>query len=127
LPPEWWRTWQMNKSPARFQSYVGFVAPETAARNASHIHQYNFAISLEGYDSGDQADLAEQLDRAGFEIITRSRSVALAVSSRSDLDRLSISLLQNEMPLPRPVRLLGVSLSSPQGDDQEESQLGFPI
>jgi DNA polymerase-4 len=62
-----------------------------------------------------------------FEIITRSRSVPVAVSSRSDLERLSVALLQNEMPLPKPVRLLGVSLSSLQGDDQAEPQLGLPI
>jgi DNA polymerase-4 len=55
-----------------------------------------------------------------FEIITRSRSATVAVSSRDDLERLSITLLRNEMPLPKPVRLLGVSLSSLQGDDQEE-------
>jgi DNA polymerase-4 len=40
---------------------------------------------------------------------------------------LSIALLQNGMRVPKPVRLLGVSLSSLQGDDQEESQLGLPI
>jgi DNA polymerase-4 len=62
-----------------------------------------------------------------FEIITRSRSVPHAVSSRSDLERLSIALLRNEMPLPRPVRLLGVSLSSLQDDEQDERQLGLPI
>jgi DNA polymerase-4 len=62
-----------------------------------------------------------------FEIITRSRSAPVVISSRSDLERLSIALLQNEMPVPRPVRLLGVSLSSLQGDEQEEPQLGLPI
>src|SRR6202048_904840 len=62
-----------------------------------------------------------------FEIITRSRSVPVAVSSRDDLERLSVALLQNEMPFPRPVRLLGVSLSSLLGEDQEEPQLGLPI
>jgi DNA polymerase-4 len=62
-----------------------------------------------------------------FEIITRSRSVPVAVGSCGDLEQLSIALLQNEMPVPKPVRLLGVSLSSLQGDDQEESQLGLPI
>jgi DNA polymerase IV len=62
-----------------------------------------------------------------FEIITRSRSVRVAVSSRSDLDRLSVALLQNEIPFPKPVRLLGVSLSSLQADEQEEPQLGIPI
>jgi DNA polymerase-4 len=62
-----------------------------------------------------------------FEIITRSKSVPVAVANRGDLERLTIALLQNEVPVPKPVRLLGVSLSSLQGDDQEESQLGLPI
>ena len=62
-----------------------------------------------------------------FEIITRSRSVPVAVSSRGDLERLSVALLQSEVPFPKPVRLLGISLSSLQGDDQEEPRLGFPI
>jgi DNA polymerase IV len=62
-----------------------------------------------------------------FEIITRSRSVPVPVSSRDELERLSIALLQHEIPLPKPVRLLGVSLSSLQDDEQEEPQLGLPI
>jgi DNA polymerase-4 len=62
-----------------------------------------------------------------FESITRSRSVPIAVSSRSDLERLAVTLLQNEIPFLKPVRLLGVSLSSLQGEDQQEPQLGFPI
>jgi DNA polymerase-4 len=62
-----------------------------------------------------------------FEIITRSRSVPVAVSSHSDLERLSIALLQNEIPVPKPVRLLGVSLSSLQKDAQTEPQLDLPI
>ena len=62
-----------------------------------------------------------------FETITRSRSVPFAVSSRSDLERLSIGLHQNEMPVQKPVRLLGVSLSSLQGDERAEPQLGLPI
>jgi len=62
-----------------------------------------------------------------FEIITRSRSVPVAVSSRMDLEGLSVALLQNEMPLPKPVRLLGISLSSLQSDDEAEPQLDLPI
>jgi DNA polymerase IV len=62
-----------------------------------------------------------------FEIITRSRSTPVGVSSRSDLERLSIALLQNEMPVQKPVRLLGVSLSALQGEPQAEPQLGQPI
>jgi DNA polymerase-4 len=62
-----------------------------------------------------------------FEIITRSRSVPIAVSSRNDLERLAVGLLQNEMPLPKLVRLLGVSLSSLQRDDENRPQLDLPI
>ena len=62
-----------------------------------------------------------------FEIITRSRSVPAAISSRDDLEAISVGLLQNEMPVPRPVRLLGVSLSSLQVESREEPQLGLPI
>jgi DNA polymerase-4 len=62
-----------------------------------------------------------------FEIITRSKSVSITVSSRDELERLAVALLQNKMPLPKPVRLLGVSLSSLQGDDQEEPQLDLAI
>jgi DNA polymerase-4 len=64
---------------------------------------------------------------ADFEIITRSRSVPVAVSGRSELERLSVALLQNEMPLPKPVRLLGVSLSSLQDEGSAEPQLDLPI
>jgi DNA polymerase IV len=59
-----------------------------------------------------------------FEIITRSR---FAVSSRSDLEHLAVALLQNEMPFPKPIRLLGVSLSFLQDEKQGEPQLGLPI
>jgi DNA polymerase IV len=62
-----------------------------------------------------------------FEIITRSRSVPVAVASRDDLERMSVALLQHEMPMPKPVRLLGVSLSSLLGDDERQDQLGLPI
>ncbi|MFC5321698.1 DNA polymerase IV [Bradyrhizobium oligotrophicum] len=65
---------------------------------------------------------------ADFEIMTRSRSVASAVGSRDDLERLSVALLQSEMPLPKPVRLLGVSLSSLQeSDNGAEAQLDLLI
>jgi len=62
-----------------------------------------------------------------FEIITRSRSVPVAVPSRNDLERVSVALLQNEMPVPKPVRLLGVSLSALQHVDDAEPQLALPM
>jgi DNA polymerase-4 len=64
---------------------------------------------------------------ADFEIITRSRSVPIPVSSRGDLKSLSVALLRNETPLPKPVRLLGVSLSSLQNEVEAEPQLDLPI
>jgi hypothetical protein len=60
-------------------------------------------------------------------LITRSRSIPVAISSCDDLERISIGILQNELPFPKPVRLIGVSLSSLQANDQEEQQLDLPI
>jgi DNA polymerase-4 len=64
---------------------------------------------------------------ADFEIITRSRSVAAVVASRNDIAQLAIALLEDSMPLPKPIRLLGVSLSSLQIDDDVEPQLNFGL
>jgi DNA polymerase-4 len=64
---------------------------------------------------------------ADFEIITRSRSVPSVVSSRDVLERLAVGLLANEMPVPKPVRLLGVSLSSLQTETEAGPQLDLPI
>jgi DNA polymerase-4 len=64
---------------------------------------------------------------ADFEIITRSRSVSAVVANRDDLARLTLGLLEDSMPLPKPVRLLGVSLSSLQGENDTEPQLDFGI
>ncbi|UPJ58964.1 DNA polymerase IV [Bradyrhizobium sp. 192] len=64
---------------------------------------------------------------ADFEIITRSKSVPAAVAGRDDLERLASGLLEVEMPLPKRVRLLGVSLSALQVGDEAEPQLTFGI
>jgi DNA polymerase IV len=64
---------------------------------------------------------------ADFEIITRSPSVPSAVVNRPDLAALAIGLLKDNMPLPKPVRLLGVSLSSLHVGDDAEPQLDFGL
>jgi len=65
---------------------------------------------------------------ADFEIMSRSRSVNTPVGSRDDLQRLAVDLLEGAMPLPKAVRLLGVSLSSLQNEDDEETpQLDLPM
>ena len=64
---------------------------------------------------------------ADFEIITRSRSVSTAIANREDLAQLAIGLLEDAMPLPKAVRLLGVSLSSLQSESDTDSQLDFGV
>jgi len=64
---------------------------------------------------------------ADFEIMSRSRSVHDAVGQRDELERISVSLLESIMPLPKAVRLLGVSLSSLQSEGVQESQFALPI
>jgi DNA polymerase-4 len=64
---------------------------------------------------------------ADFEIITRSRSVSTVIANRDDLAHLAIGLLEDNIPLPKAVRLLGVSLSSLQDADDAEPQLDFGI
>jgi DNA polymerase-4 len=65
---------------------------------------------------------------ADFEIMSRSRSVPNSVGSRDDLQQLAIGLLEAAMPLPKAVRLLGVSLSSLQSsNDDEERQATFQV
>jgi DNA polymerase-4 len=64
---------------------------------------------------------------ADFEIITRSQSVSTAIANRDDLAHLAIGLLEDNTPLPKAVRLLGVSMSSLQGADDAEPQLDFGI
>ena len=52
---------------------------------------------------------------------------AQLLCDRGDLARLAIGLLENAMPLPKAVRLLGVSLSSLQGENDTDPQLYFSI
>ena len=61
---------------------------------------------------------------AGLQSMSR---LTMAVSSRSELEGLSVALLQNEMPVRKPVRLLGVSLSALQHADDAEPQLVLPM
>jgi DNA polymerase-4 len=65
---------------------------------------------------------------ADFEIMSRSRSIPTTVGCRDDLERLAVGLLQAAMPLPKAVRLLGVSLSSLQSSKEDgERQIAFQV
>ncbi len=91
-----------------------------------------FARDLTGYDEM-QAELDPILDKvwryceqsgirgrtvtlkvkfADFQQITRSRSTPMPVESRSMLEQVSVELLSGIIPVPRGVRLLGITLSS---------------
>jgi DNA polymerase-4 len=60
---------------------------------------------------------------ADFEII--SQSFPEAISGRCELELASIALLERSMPLPKAVRLLGVSLSALQKEYIEQSQMAL--
>jgi len=102
------------------------VLARMAAKRRVGYQTIGYRILGTGDLSSDQSVASEASgdphasDRA-FEIARRHPP------NRSDLESLAVALLQNEMPFPKPVRLLGISLSSLQGDEQEEPQLGLPI
>src|SRR5918995_2758119 len=63
-----------------------------------------------------------------FQQITRSRTLTGLVESRSGLEQASVDLLMMLFPLDKSVRLLGVSLSALNADDETESpQLSFEM
>jgi DNA polymerase-4 len=64
-------------------------------------------------DSGLQGrTVTLKVKYADFEQITRSRSIAVGIVGRDELERISYELLQPLFPMKKGVRLLGVSLSS---------------
>jgi DNA polymerase-4 len=65
---------------------------------------------------------------ADFELITRSRTAPEPIHSKLDMESISVNLLMRLFPIPKGVRLLGVSLSALGGDDPAETsqmQLGL--
>ncbi len=64
---------------------------------------------------------------ADFEQITRVRSLPDHVDERDLIETVALSLLRGLMPLPRPVRLLGVSLSNLHQGPLQERQLGLAV
>ncbi|UZE52002.1 DNA polymerase IV [Rhodopseudomonas sp. P2A-2r] len=65
---------------------------------------------------------------ADFEIISRSHSLVDAVSDRANIERVARQLLKNLLPLPKAVRLLGVSISALSAVDESDiPQLAFNL
>jgi DNA polymerase-4 len=65
------------------------------------------------YEAGESraATVTLKVKYADFQLITRSRSVASVVTSRAELAQISLDLLKTLLPVPKGIRLLGVSLS----------------
>jgi DNA polymerase-4 len=57
---------------------------------------------------------------ADFQIITRSRTLPAPVSRAGDIEQVSFALLGGVFPIPKGIRLLGVSLSSLGAEEAEE-------
>jgi DNA polymerase-4 len=57
-----------------------------------------------------------------FQLATRSRSLPHAVPDRQSFARLAREILEDEMPLPMPIRLMGLTLSNLEGDEKEAAE-----
>jgi DNA polymerase IV len=65
---------------------------------------------------------------ADFELVTRRRSSLEAVNSQQEIERIAVDLLTQLCPLPKGVRLLGVSLSGLVSDTREpKSQMHLAL
>ena len=65
---------------------------------------------------------------ADFQIITRSRSELDLVTERPDFERAAIALLGAIMPVPKPVRLIGISLHNLGTAEEDASpQMAFAL
>ncbi len=65
---------------------------------------------------------------ADFELITRSRSMPDWVGSREEVERVAVDLLRRLCPVPKGVRLLGVSLSAlATGEREDNSQMHLAL
>ena len=64
-----------------------------------------------------------------FQITTRARSLPQPVSSKGEFARIARALLDEQLPLPMPIRLMGLTLSSLEGESDErprdEAQLSL--
>lgn len=57
-----------------------------------------------------------------FQTITRSRSTALTLKAKSFFETQVFELLEENFPLPMPVRLVGVSISNLEDDNLYEGK-----
>jgi len=71
-----------------------------------------------------------KLRYADFKTLTRARSLAHAVTDKAEFSRIGHALLEDLMPLPQPIRLMGLTLSALERGESEtgeaqDGQLSF--
>lgn len=59
-----------------------------------------------------------------FQLTTRARSLPRAVADRAEFTRIATALLEEQLPLPMPIRLMGVTLSGLEGQQAEADTTG---
>ena len=58
---------------------------------------------------------------ADFQISTRSRSMEMTIQTREKLDQLALDLIRSVFPLPKGIRLVGVTVSNFQARSGSEA------
>ncbi len=61
-----------------------------------------------------------------FQITTRARSLPHAVRDKAEFTRIAVALLEEQLPLPLPIRLMGVTLSGLESDRVDHAAAGTP-
>ena len=64
---------------------------------------------------------------ANFQVITRSRTGQMQISTRGELEQLGDALLEPLFPVARGIRLLGISLSSLAAEQAEQPEFSLPV
>jgi DNA polymerase-4 len=57
-----------------------------------------------------------------FQIATRARSLGRAVAGREEFSAIAHAILEDEMPLPMPIRLMGLTLSNLEREGEEDAR-----
>ena len=64
---------------------------------------------------------------ANFQVITRSRTGPMQVRTRGELEQLGNAMLEPLFPVPKGIRLLGISLSSLAMEQAEQPEFSLPV
>jgi DNA polymerase-4 len=64
--------------------------------------------------------LTLKMKYSDFQLVTRARSLPQPIADRREFARVARALLDEQLPLPLPIRLMGLTLGSLDGDDQPE-------